>query len=322
MRNFFLLIMAMAAVLLLMWGMVSGTPKIYVGTPACQVFGGNTNNRYADLYCTGVFYSDSGTCTGPPKHETAYERIPPVCGSGSYINQRVECASDSRQAVYGYYCASDNVFRLKIVPGPNCVVLCDPDAKPGCTSPYVIGDPGDCGSPVILDLGGNGFNMTDLVGGVSFDLMVSGLPRQIGWTRPSSDDAWLALDRNGNGEIDNGAELFGDFTQQPMSTEPNGFLALAEFDKLINGGNGDGIIDHNDPIYSALKLWQDRNQNGIAEANEMSSLSSRGVVKIHLDYEVSKYVDQYGNKFRFRAMIETENLRTSTWAYDVFPVKQ
>ena len=171
---------------------------------------------------------------------------------------------------------------------------------------------GDCvftpGSPIILDVAHDGYKLTSVADGVRFDLNADGNAELVAWTRRDSDDAFLAMDRNGNGRIDDGTELFGNHT--PVHADradqftTNGFEALKYLGSPSYGLSvPDGQISASDAAFSRLLVWCDANHNGISEPEELTSAAAAGVVALSTDYKEKKRVDQFGNEFRQKGSI-------------------
>jgi hypothetical protein len=255
--------------------------------------GSVATNSKCGVGCSGVYeqvFNDTACCT-------------PI-GMGCTTN--LQCCTGI--CTNGACAASTGVGGCDVtsIPGERC-------APPGC-----------CGSPIIIDVSGQGFHLTNAANGVLFDISGSGSPWQIGWTAVGADNAFLALPGS-DGLVHNGKELFGNFTPQPPSNNPNGFLALAVYDLPANGGNGDGIIDSRDAIFSSLRLWIDENHDGISQPIELHTLPSLGVNSINLKYHFSRREDQYGNLFRFRSRVNPDDPNADSevgrTAYDVFFVE-
>ena len=150
----------------------------------------------------------------------------------------------------------------------------------------------DFNTPLILDLNGNGFQLTSVENGVHFDMDGDGYRELISWTKGGQDtDGFLVMDKNGNGQIDDGSELFGEF-----DGTSNGFAQLARHDS-----NGDGKISKKDEAFKDLKIWKDKNHNGTVEAGEMQSLWRNEIKEISLNTRVTDKVDEHGNGLFERA---------------------
>jgi len=216
-------------------------------------------------------------------------------------------------------------------PTATPVTECSEEQANNCGSMgMLVGSPPSClcnefhhNDPIIVDVLGDGFSLTDVSNGVNFDIDADGITERLAWTAPGTDDAFLTLDRNGNGTIDNAFELFGDMTPQSPSNRPHGFNALAEYDKPEYGGNGDGAITKADAVFSSLRLWQDTNHNGFSEPAELNSLKRLGLKSIDLDFRRSGRRDKNGNVFRFRSKVkDNRDEQFGRWAWDVFLVSE
>jgi len=150
-------------------------------------------------------------------------------------------------------------------------------------------DPVPRGCPLILDLDGDGVETVCVNDSAYFDHDGNGFAESTGWVE--SDDGLLVMDRNGDGIINDGKELFGDQTILKSGIRAsNGFQALADLDD-----NKDGKIDINDTALSNLRVWRDLNVDGTSSSDELFTLSELGIKAINTNYTNTNITDSHNN---------------------------
>lgn len=174
----------------------------------------------------------------------------------------------------------------------------------GCKTEWIYG----CNTPLVLSFDGA---EPEMVADAAHGFDVNGRASQVtDW--PTAKTPWLAIDRDGSGTIEDGAELFG--SMSPLSSgsrAQNGFIALRELD-----GNGDGQITADDPRFSELLVWADRDGDRQSGTSEIRAASSWELVSIDLAYTSEARCDARGNcgveraPFRYRDASGT--VRTGT----------
>lgn len=178
----------------------------------------------------------------------------------------------------------------------------------------------DCNDPLLIDLGQDGIHLGKAGRGVLFDMNADGNKTPMHWVQKNGNEAFLAMDTNNNGIIDSGLELFGNampIIHQQIATmhelsihmadnskavdfeeimAPDGFAALAQYDRITAGGNNDGYISVEDAIWTKLTLWLDFNADGISTFEEMLNLDHTGITHLDITPKYNGRRDSAGNR--------------------------
>jgi hypothetical protein len=292
------------------FGGLSGLVFVHATAKTDSSGGDFSNGGTSAITCSGVSAGTVKSCTFPCSTSISITAV----GKGN-VGATINFPP-------GQLWGNQNSGQIMCQPQDSTTQTCFCPAPPPDEG-FILNNPNDnpdC-EPLIVDLKGDGFFLTDADHGVMFDILANNHPFKIPWTADSRN-GFLVLDRNGNGIIDNSWELFGNLSPQEASDRPNGFLSLAVYDKKEQGGNQDGVIDAKDLIYSQLRIWVDANHDGISQPEELHTLPEAGIFSISLNYSLSKRTDEFGNVFRYRAKVNQGEGEANSDAgkkiYDVF----
>lgn len=124
--------------------------------------------------------------------------------------------------------------------------------------------------PLVVKLSRGSVHTTNLAGSnVMFDMNGDGVKERTAWI--TADEAFLVIDKNRNGQIDDVREMFSELLSPQANT---GFGALALFD-----GNRDKWVDRADKSFGSLRLWTDINANGATDQGELHRPNDFGIYR-------------------------------------------
>lgn len=310
----------------------SGTPPIVTKPPIFNICWtkADQNNKETVLSSPGVSYkiynysgevvyhgNTSASAAAAAKHQLQTEKTITVrmpSTNGNYLlafcdsSKHNSCSIST--GVMGSLGGSQKSFGFRSLKDAPAVIGAIPNMKVvnnklySADQPFIIYNSVEdpfcmaAWSPLVIDMEGKGVVLSSQAQGVQFDMDGDGKKDQISWpTSPSS--VFVTLDRNGNGSIDSVHELFGNNTVGPDGEKAeNGFVALAKYD-----ANGDKLIDAKDEIYKKLRIWSDKNRNGISEPQELTPLDKAGIAEIDLNYVDIFEIDAHGNQTLQRSTV-------------------
>jgi len=185
----------------------------------------------------------------------------------------------------------------------NCV---DGEGDDGCGCCY-------SSTPIVVSLRGDHVRLSSASDGVVFDFFGDGHPQRYAWP-VDSDDAWLVIDRNHNGQVDDGTELFGNASLLSNGEHArNGYQLLAELDE-----NHDGVVNQLDPGFGQILLWRDKIRNGHVDPGELIRAVDAGITGFAIRYDESRRTDEWGNVFRYRSNVFFGHAPFERRSFDVF----